>query len=184
MGVVRSLIIIAWMFIALYVGSAGWVACKALENISVGSDSEHYVEYEGISFENKESLQEFLHDSKGAKLFPWIFAIPQELAPLITSVAFGLLGGVAGLLKKITIDSSPVSSLPVIACPAFGALVGVMLFFLSFLLPAIFIAGRNPGRTETLVGVSLFGGLFSEASYIWIDKQIKKLFSSKNMDAI
>lgn len=175
----RSLMIAAWLLVAFYVGVAGWVACKALENTSIRSNSDQYVEYEGLSFENKESLQEFLHDSEGAKLFPWIFALPQELAPLITSMAFGLLGGAAGLLKKIAIDRSPVSTLPVVTYPVFGALVGVMLFFLSFLVPTVFIAGRNPARTETLVGLSLFGGLFSEAAYIWIDEQVRRLFSSE-----
>jgi hypothetical protein len=179
MVAIRPLIIAAWLFMAIYAGVAGWVASKAFENTGVQSQADQFVEYEGLSFENKQSLQEFLHDSEGARLFPWIFAIPQELTPLVTSFAFGLLGGVIALLKKIAIDHSPVSTLPIIAGPLFGSLVGVMLFFISFLVPAIFIVGRTPPRTEALVGVSLFGGAFSERAFVWIEEEVRKLFSSR-----
>lgn len=179
MSFLRAIVIVVWLIVASYVGAAGFFACKVFENTSVSS-VDQYVEYRGLSFENKESLQEFLHDSEGARLFPWIFALPQEFSPLITSVAFGLLGGATALFKKIAIDRSPLSSLPVISMPLFGALVGMMLFFLSFLAPALFVAGRNPARPESLVGLSLFGGLFSEQAYIWMREQGTKLFSAKS----
>jgi hypothetical protein len=179
MAVLRVCVIGFWLATALYVGFAGIFVCNALEKTSE-SISNQYVEYKGISFENEESLQEFLHDSEGANLFPWIFALPEEFAPLITSVAFGLLGGVVLLLKRIAIDRSPISSLPTTAIPAFGAFVGFMLFLLSFLLPALFVAGRNPARTITLVGLSFFGGGFSEQAYLWVSEQVVgKLFPTR-----
>jgi hypothetical protein len=179
MAVLRALVIISWLLIASYTGVAGYIACKALENTSTTS-ADQSVEYKGINFENKESLQEFLHDNEGSKLFPWIFVLPQELAPLITSVAFGLLGGAGATLKKVTIDHTPIASVPVFTMPIFGAFVGVMLFFLSFLLPAIFVVGRNPARTETLIGLSLFGGGFSEQAFLWISEQVMgKVFALK-----
>jgi hypothetical protein len=167
------------MIIGVYTGAAGYLACKTLENSSQ-SGSDQSVEYKGLNFENKENLRAFLHDSESAKLFPWIFSLPQELIPLITSISFGLLGGVALLLKKNAIDHTAISSLPVVVMPVFGSIIGTMLFFLSFLIPAIFVDGRYQTRTEAFVGLSLFGGAFSEQAYLWISEQVVgKLFPSE-----
>lgn len=175
----RGLTIFLWMIASVYVGCAGIFVCEALENTSK-SATDQYVEYKGISFESEKSLEEFLHDSEGATLFPWIFAVPQEFAPLITSVAFGMVGGVVLLLKKIAVDHLSVSSVPTITMPLFGGFIGLMLFLLSFLLPALFVAGRNPARTMTLVGLSFFGGAFSEQAYLWISQQVvRKLFPAR-----
>jgi hypothetical protein len=167
------------MVSAFYVGVAGWVACKALEATSVHSNSdEFYVEFDGLSFENQQSLSEFLADRRDARLFPWVFQIPQELRPFITSIAFGILGGIILLLKKIVVDRVSVALLPAFSSPAFSGLVGMMLFFLSFLAPTALVSGHNPARTEALVAVSVFGGAFSEVAYTWVEAQVKKLFSS------
>src|ERR1700740_320783 len=179
MTALRSLTIIFWMIIALYAGAAGYFACKALENTSK-SNVDQYVEYNGLSFENEESLQKFLHDSEGARLFPWIFALPGEFAPVITSIAWGLLGGVALLLKKLATDDLPLNLLHVVIMPVFSAFVGAMLFLLSFLIPTIFVAGRNQARPEALIALSLFGGAFSEQAFLWISEQVVgKLFPSR-----
>jgi len=180
MTFIRSLAIVVWMVGALYVGVAGWVACKALEATSVKADStETYVEYDGLSFENQQSLSDFLSDRQDARLFPWIFQIPQEIRPFVTSIAFGVLGGVILLLKKTAIDHLPVASISVFGSPTFSGLVGMMLFLISFLVPTAFVAGHNPVRTESLAAVSLFAGAFSEVAYVWIEEQVRKLFSSK-----
>lgn len=169
---------------ALYVAVAGLVAYKTLESVTVTSGSDQYVEYEGLSFENKESLQEFLHDKQSYSLFPWIFALPQELVPIITSIAFGMLGGVVVLLKHVLHDHLRISALPVLIRPVFGGLIGLMLFLLSFLAPALFVtSSRSSARTETLAGLSFVGGAFSEIAYIWMEAQVRKLFSLKESEA-
>lgn len=169
------MVVVLWLVGTLYAGVAAFLACKVFEDTS-SSNSEQSVEYHGINFQNEESLREFLRDSQDSRLFPWIYALPPELSPVIAAVAFGVLGGVARILRVITFDRSPISALPVIVMPAFSGLVGLMLFFLSFLMPAVFTAGRNPARPETLVGLSFFGGLFSERAYSWISSQVAKVF--------
>lgn len=181
MAVVRSFVIVVWTLAALYVGVAGWVACKALESTSIITVSEtQYVEYDGLSFENAQSLSNFLADRQEARLFLWIFQIPQELRPFVTTIAFGVLGGVILLLKKIAIDHVQIASLPVFVSPAFSGLLGMMLFFLSFIAPTALVVGHNPARTESLAAVSLFGGAFSEVTYVWIEGQIGRVFSSRS----
>lgn len=179
MVLVRALTIIFWLVIACYAGVAGYVACKAVESTATSAADES-VEYHGLNFENGENLQQFLHDSEVAKLFPWIFAVPQECVPLITSAAFGLLGGAIVTLKKLAIDQLRIPSSSVFTLPVFGAVVGMMLYFLSFLLPAIFISGRSPTRPESLVGLSCLGGAFSEQAFRWMKEQVEgKIFPSK-----
>jgi hypothetical protein len=171
------------MLLGLYTGMAGWVATKALQNTSVAKPAagseQHYYEFEGLTFADEDSLRDFLQERRSSRWFPWIFEVPQELTPLIASMAFGLVGGAARLLKRVSLDGKRVSSLHIFSEPLFGSVIGLMIFFLSLVLPAVFTSGKNPVRPEALVGFSLFGGAFSEQAYDWLESQVSKLFVKK-----
>jgi hypothetical protein len=182
MKVVTYIITVVWIMIGLYFGIAGWVGSKALQKTSVekpapGAGAQS-VEFEGINFKSEESLRQFLRERTSSRWFPWIFSIPQDTTPLIASMAFGLLGGAARLLKRLSLDSEDIPPAKLFADPLFGAILGLAIFFLSLLLPALFTSGRNPVRPEAIVAISLFGGIFSEHAYEWIEKQVKRFIFS------
>jgi hypothetical protein len=56
--------------------------------------------------------------------------------------------------------------------------LGLAIFFLSLLAPAVLTSGKNPARAEAVVGISLFAGIFSEHAFGWIEQQVKRLFKS------
>lgn len=185
MKVVTYLITLVWIAIGLYVGLAGWEGSKALQKTSVekpaAGASGQSLEFEGLNFKDEESLRQFLRERQSRRWFKWIFSIPQDITPLIASIAFGLLGGAARLLKRLSLDSEDISLTKLFSDPLFGGILGLAIFFLSLLLPALFTSGRNPVRPEAIVAISLFGGIFSEHAYAWIEKQVKRfLFSSRN----
>src|SRR5258708_4130333 len=130
-----ALAVVCWMVLGLYVGIGGWFGSKMLQTAAAhAGQNGPYIEYEGLSFLNEANLREFLRDRPAASWFQftWIFAVPQSVIPLVTALGCGLLGGVLRLLKTVVIDHRAPSGLDVLALPPFGALVGVMLFFLAF----------------------------------------------------
>lgn len=178
MKVVTFLLTITWLVVGLYLGVAGWEGSKALEKTSVqkrtdGTTAQSF-EFEGLNFKDEESLIRFLKQRESIRFFPWIFSMPQSITPLIAAIAFGIVGGSARLLKRLSIDGDQLTLPTVFADPLFGGIVGLTIFFMSLLLPLLFTSGRTPVRPETLVAVSLFGGIFSEQAFAWIQKQIKK----------
>jgi len=181
----QYVIVLGRLLASGYLCAAGWVGSKTLQNTSVPgqreSDGEaNYYEFEGLTFADEASLKEFLQERTSGSWFPWVFSLPRELAPLLASMAFGLLGGAARLLRKLSIAGAGPTPAELFTAPLFGALIGLLLYFLALLLPAIFTSGKNPGRPETLAGLSLFGGVFSEQAYKWIEDQVVKLFPKRS----
>jgi hypothetical protein len=183
MKTVSYFVTLLWILMGLYFGIAGWQGSKALEKTSVEKSavgSKQSYEFEGLNFADENSLREFLRERSSNRWFPWIFSIPQDTTPLIAAMAFGLLGGAARLLKQLSLDSEEVAVIKLFSDPLFGSIIGLMVFFLSLLLPALLTSGRNPVRPEAIVGFSLFGGVFSEHAYEWIQKQVVKSLFSDN----
>src|SRR6185369_2507955 len=165
-----ALILLAWCAAGSYVGVATYTASKALEAVSVSGSGT--AEYGGIKFANAGEVLRFMRQETVGRWFPWTTGLPVELIPLIMAAAFGLLGGVVAVLKPVVVDRQSVGQAPYVGRPIFGLALGILLFTLSFLLPALFSTGRNPSRTETTAGLALFGGLFAERTYRWIDAQV------------
>lgn len=183
MKFLKYLITIGWIVSGLYLGIAGWQGTKALQKISAhqpdGATTDQSVEFEGLNFRDNASLRQFLRQRESNRWFPWIFIVPQDITPLIATIAFGLLGGAARLLKRLALDSEELSTTKLFSDPLFGGILGLAVFFLSLLLPALFTGGKSLVPLEVLVAVSFLGGIFSEHAYDWIEKQVKRFFSSR-----
>jgi hypothetical protein len=186
--VLTYIVTLLWLILGLYFGIAGWEGSKALQKTAVakstsGTNEQSY-EFEGLNFKDEASLREFLRERASSRWFPWIFSVPQDITPLIAALAFGFLGGAARLLKILSIDSKDIPLAKLFSDPLFGAIIGLTVFFLSLLLPALFTSGTNPVRPEAIAGISLFGGIFSEDAYAWVKKQVSdKFFSSTKSKA-
>lgn len=82
----------------------------------------------------------------------------------------------------LSLDAEEIPPSKLFGDPLFGGVIGLTVFFLSLLLPALFTSGTNPVRPEAVVGISLFGGLFSEHAFDWVEKQVKRsLFSETSV---
>jgi hypothetical protein len=181
----RYIIILVWIVVGLYFGIGGWLGSKVLEKSAIAkspskSSEEPAVIYDGISFRDKASLNEFLAMRPVEQWFPWLRGVPDVIAPLITAASFGLIGGAAMILRKVLWRPSAPPAKVVLGAPVFSAIIACMIYMLFLVVPAAFSTGNNPVRTETLVGFSFLGGFFSEDAYTWIEDQVvKKLFPKR-----
>jgi hypothetical protein len=170
---IRILCFASIVFFALYLGIAGWVGSRVLasasEKIKIDTNSQ-ILEYDGITFKTEHDLKVVLLRESVIEWFPWVLAAPVPPS-FFAAIGFGMLGGVGALLRKNFISKKEFLSLPIVVEPLFACIIGTMLFFLSFLLPAILTTNSNP-RPEALVGFSLLGGFFSEQTYDWLRKNI------------
>jgi hypothetical protein len=181
MKALRGVLVTFWIIPGLYVGVAGWTTASRLPAIlgvtTDGSGSSNsYFEYDGLSFRDRESLTAFLRDQRFAGLFSWTFDLPSQILALLTSLAWGIAGGATRLVKNLSFDNAAISDLPVFLGPVFGGLLGLMVWLMSLLAPALLVTGETTARPETLVVLSFFGGMFSEDAYEWVRKRVRKMF--------
>jgi len=153
---------------------------KALESTSADIRSPAkavpYLEYEGLTFAAEGDLLAFLGERGSARLFPWLFLLPQIVTPLIAAMSFGLLGGCIQVLKQLVKDKKLPGDLCFVSCPVFGALTGLIVYFLALFLPLTFMSGGRPTRPEAIIAVSGLAGIFYDHVYNWMEVQIKKIF--------
>lgn len=173
------LVLCGWSVVSIYTGAASFMAVKAFEDASQRASSDGSYDYRGINFANSNELGNFVRQERLGTWFPWIPEVPIELVPLLLAASFAAFGGVMAIVKLVAVDQLPLEQTPFVSLPLFALAVGVMLFFLSFLVPAVFTTGRGAPRTETVAGISLFGGLFAERTFVWIDAQIRQFFRSR-----
>lgn len=168
--------------IGLYIGIAGWVGATLQQETvevktSVKNDtSSQSYEHGGVTFKTKEDLEKLLRQENASGWFPWLLNFPIPLL-LLGTIGFGIIGGVGGIVKKFVYDKKDSNIIPIVAEPVFAGFIGAMLYFLSFIIPAIFTTGENPMRPEPLIGIAFLAGVFSKQTYEWLEKNIiKKIF--------
>lgn len=172
------LVLAIWGLGGLYCGISGWLGCNAVEKtVTAQPSSGSAVIYHDIPFASEGELREFLSQESDAQFSPWLYATPQSLWPLIASLGFGLLGGTGRILKYRALDKTAFAVLPVFSAPLFGALLGTLLFYLSYLVPTFLVVSENRVRPTSLAAIALFGGFFSEHTFAWIERQYKDILS-------
>jgi hypothetical protein len=173
--------LIGWLVGGSYLGLAGWVAVKALEETSTvraqSGSTAHEVEYHGHVFRDEESVLDFIHEQRSTRIAPWIFELPGEMIPLLACIGIGVVGGAARLLKVLALDSRPLTSRRLLGDPLFGGVIGVFVVVVAWTLPTMITTAKGPVRAESLAALSLCGGFFSEHAFQWLERAAKKLFA-------
>jgi hypothetical protein len=174
-------VIAIWLVTGAYLSASGWVAMKALEETSVVSTTAagggHGVEYQGLIFRDEQSVMDFIGEQRSTWMWPWIFDLPHELIPLLACVGFGIVGGAARLLKILVLDRTALSARFLYGDPVFGGTIGVLVVFVAWTLPSMITTAKGPLRPESLGALALFGGLFSEHAFLWLERAAKRLFA-------
>jgi hypothetical protein len=176
----RGLLVAVWFIAGFYFGVAGLTTASRLESTvreSADSAGSSYFEYDGLTFRDRESLNAFLRDRQFSQFVSWTFELPVEVLSLMTSLAWGILGGATRLIKNL-IDRVAIQDLPVFLGPLFGGLLGLMVWLMAELAPVLFFTGDTTARPLTLVALSFFGGLFSEDTFEWVRKRARKIFKA------
>lgn len=171
-----GLTLLIWAIACLYVGAASFLYGKSLEEVSPSTVQEGSFDYQGLNFRDATELRAFIRQEKLSGTFPWAVDVPLELVALLLAVSAGCLGGVVAVLQAGTIGRSALWTLSFVGRPIFGAAIGLMLFLLATILPAILTSGTSAHRTESVLALAFFGGLFSERTFGWIEAQTRQLF--------
>ena len=181
---VTALVLGGWFLFGMYIGVGGLVAThlnspEALASVTEG-DGPIKVEIDGreVPFASAAEYHHYLEVQDSKKLFPIAFALPSLVSLLISTAAFGALGGVARLLKWIAHDKHPLTLTEAASLPALGFLMGMMLLGLSSLVPATLIQGDEVTlRPTTLIFLALIFGFFSKESLAWLRTRFKSMLS-------
>jgi hypothetical protein len=174
-------LLLVWVLGASYLAVGGWLGCKALEDEAASGPASEVAEAgpyscDGHEFASVEDLRVYLRFRDASTFFPLLQHIPQQVVPLLAAVAFGMVGGCIRLLKEVALDHRHPRPLRVAGGPLFGGLMGLVFSFLALMAPSIFSTQTGATRIETLAGLSLLGGAFSEHAYAWLESQAKKVF--------
>lgn len=165
-----------WIVGGLYLGLGGLSKAQldqsADELIPAEDVSKDPVLYGEIPFANPSELAVFQEYKKTYRLYGWIFYLPPMFGLLITAGAFGAVGSAGRLVKQMAIDRTEVSQLPVFAGPTFGFFIGLMIFGISYVVPAALITTEATLRPISLLFLCLLGGAF--AGLVW--ERIEALF--------
>lgn len=163
---------------SLYICVSGYQAAKILQQGTLktnNSEKSKTYEYHGIVFADEQSLMDFVGEQQASRWFGWIFNLPGNLVLLVGCMAAGLFGGGVRIMMRLATKPKTVTYNKVLVDPIVGASIGVLLFFFSMAVPAMFSSGSGPVRPETALVFSMCGGLFSEQAYKWLEAQVSRL---------
>jgi len=178
----KIIAIIIWLLFGLYFGLGGLLKAELEEGINLLKlpleDTKESVVYEGITFSSREALEMHLKIEKIILFFPWVYYLPSIVVIVFTSGAFGALGGVTRIVKQLAIAKISISDIAVVSIPLFGFLIGILLLGIASVIPAALTASKVDIQPTTLLFICLFGGVYSEHVYKWLESQIKHIFQS------
>lgn len=130
--------------------------------------------YKGIQFENYNELALNLMVKNIPRVYTWIIEeISPFLALIITSLSFGLLGGIIHLFRKNPSFLVCISWKDLLLFPVYGMLTGMVVLGISYLLPSVLVTNTGEVRPITLMFLSLFAGIFIDTFYIKLLKIFK-----------
>jgi hypothetical protein len=178
---IQYVVIAIWLIGGVYLGVAGWIGMKALEETAVvhspSAPTGHGVEYHGLVFRDEQSALDFIQEQRSTRLAPWMFDLPAEILPLVACLGFGVVGGAARLLKILALERVAVSSRALFSDPIFGGVIGFAFVVIAWTLPSIVTTAKGPVRAETLAALALCGGLFSEQAFARLEKAATGIFN-------
>ncbi|MEQ8712333.1 MAG: hypothetical protein RIC80_04915 [Cyclobacteriaceae bacterium] len=177
-------ILTVWFGASLYLGMGGYstiVLDKMKYTLELSPPDSILISKDGVpkvfgSFREYEYVR--VKDEMES-IFPFVENLISEIGLLVTSMCFGVIGGVTRILKQITYEEDiSIINAQVISIPVLGMLSGIIMLGLTYLIPTILVEGVQNIRPSTLVFLSLFAGLFSKRFYDWLSNSFNKIFPS------
>lgn len=175
-NIIPTAFLVCWIFIGLYIGTSGIVYSELAEKeaqLHLVSPTGKKFHYNGQEFSSKEAIQIHIEYQRIFLLYPWIDNITDRIALILSSCALGALGGVIRILRQIAFkDGISVSQTNFISVPALGALLGMVVLGLSYIVPSVLTTDSNfELRDSTLMFLCLFSGIFSKRFMEYLDER-------------
>lgn len=190
----RGVVLVLWFLACLYTGIGGLQYAelqiekdrilRAQEKRAPDQDKPVKVgDTEFVNLETEIFMAKWTH---AQRWFGWLYSLTEFAIFIIAGAAWGAVGGIATILKRVAIDGKSLKEINVVAYPAFCAIVALLLVcFLDVFPAALMESGadtRTTLRPTTVLLVCLFGGLVSEQLYNWIHARFLHIWTSKPDD--
>ena len=156
-----------WLCFGLYFGLAGILHADLMEEKESAiqeqtADGEHVYVYDGIRFSSYDKAVVYQREQMASGTFSWFLTVPSKLILFLTAMALGGLGGVIGMVKQLALANASILDLKPFWGPMLGALIGLLVLGISYLLPVILTTDTEVEiRSTTLIFISMFAGLYA-----------------------
>jgi hypothetical protein len=176
MQIKSRILVIVWLIVGGYLGSAGWARVELEQEIKVQQGPAGQIVCDGVTFESIETCQHYLRDKQMGALFPWLQQVPPLFGLLLLGFGFGCLGGSMRALAESVQHGEELTLSKAIDLPLFGGLLGVMVLGIVYLVPAALTINESVLRPAALLFLAILGGAFSTRVYTWVEHQVDALF--------
>lgn len=189
MKIINAIVVPGWFLTALYFGCGGLTSLELtqdkakVESMVIDAKDTIAVIYEGREYQNISAANiKKANDAYekryvlASSIFPWLNLPYTFLGLLLTSFAFGALGGSISLLKNMAIDNISIENIKAFSRPFLGGGCGIIILSVSYILPLLIVTGDTQVRSLSIVFVCLFGGLFTENFFLWLSSTFSKIF--------
>jgi hypothetical protein len=112
------------------------------------------------------------------RFYPWMKNLPDIIILLLTCCSFSLIGSYILVARNFNAKriSANLSDHPSMIMSGF--LTGLVVMGLSFLLPKVLISEGGKIQPYTLMFLSLFGGIYSNALFKKLSKYVDEMFKT------
>ncbi|TRX49696.1 hypothetical protein FNH22_26890 [Fulvivirga sp. M361] len=182
-----------WLLFGLYFGLAGILYADLTEEkefiggsnqvkkevqlppgVTKGIDSlgNAYYEMNGVKFTSLEKIKLRGQEEAAESVFNWYKTLPNKLILFITSMALGGLGSLISLVKKLALENARIDDLRTFWHPMLGALIGIIVLGISYLIPIIITTESEVEiRATTLIFLSMFAGMYSKEFLAFLESR-------------
>jgi hypothetical protein len=164
---------------SLYVGISGWVVAdleaRLERQVRENKGRNEAVIFQGVKFADAASARQAAEEDKINHYFRWVYQVPEGLPILLTSLAFGVVGGIGTIVHKLA-GGGDVTAPMLVFKPLFGGLIGLMVFGMATVAPKVVVESAEGVRPVALIFLCLFGGTFSNHVFQWVEEKTKMLF--------
>lgn len=176
-----------WLGFGLYFGLAGVLYTDLAEEKaaviteSLNAQGEKVFVYDGINFSSMEKARVYRDEMAATGMFSWFRSLPSKLILFLTSMALGGLGGVIGVVKQVALANKNILELKPFWSPMLGALIGLLVLGISYLLPVLLTTTNEVEiRSTTLIFVSLFAGLYARQFLNFLESRFSNYLNKLN----
>lgn len=182
--IVRIVGLISLCVALLYIGTAGWVKLSLIRDeatlvhgATTSQPTSEPVIFQGVQFRDVATAKLAINDGLAHSIWPWMRSFPATASLLLLSFGFGGVGGGSSIVVTHRFSKRSFDFSTGLRTIFFGAVLGLMLGLLSFLVPQVFTVQESVIlRPEAATATCYFGGVFQVSTYVWIEKRIKNLF--------
>ena len=178
-NIIPTTILVCWSFIGLYIGTSGIMYSELEEKeaqIHKTQPTGKVYHWDGQKFTSMEAIKHSMEYKRLCRLYWWIDNITDKVALILSSCALGALGGVIRIVRQVAFEQGvTVDNTKFISVPSLGALLGMVVLGLSYIVPSILTTDSNfELRDSTLMFLCLFVGIFSKRFMEYLDDQFNK----------